>query len=159
MNIALKSILAATTLALSFGAVAADNIKTIHIRENHQFSKGQNALQAGELSKARSYFKRALRSNLAVNYKVAAYNNLCAIGYATGTHEEALKACLSALKLDRNFWQAHVNVGNIHKAAGNYREAEVAYKSAQEINPTSQTVQTALSSLQDIQTKQFSENR
>ncbi|UTW57167.1 tetratricopeptide repeat protein [Kordiimonas sp. SCSIO 12603] len=159
MNTALKSILVATSLALSFGAVAADNIKTLHIRENHQFSKGQNALQAGELSKARNYFKRALRSNLALNYQVAAHNNLCAIGYATGSHDEALKACINALKLDRNFWQAHVNMGNIYKAAGDLEAAETAYKSAHAINPTSQTIQTALSSLQDTRTKQFSENR
>ncbi len=159
MQTYLKSALVVASIFVSSSVYAADNVKTLRFSENHDFTKGQKAMQAGQLKKAVRYFDRSLKANMSANYKIAAYNNLCAVQYAQGLHEKAEKACLSALKLDRKYWRAHVNLGNIKKSAGDIDAARHHYLKAKSVNSSSQIVASALSSISGKQTSQYTENK
>ncbi len=145
---------------LSHSAAQANDSRVIvHFKENSSYSTAVKAMQKGKLEKAVKYFERALRRNLSKKYETAAYNNLCAIQYVQRNYSSAEKACENALSTDRLSWRAYVNLANVKMVLGDIDEAQNNLIKARKINPDSQLVQTALSSLEKHTTKLFSENK
>lgn len=142
----------AKTVLISVGALVAlastAQAQVIYGYENTNLTRANKAMMAGELESASRYFGRAVKANLGHEKLVPALNNYCAVEYALGNHEKAVKVCSEAISEDRRYWRAYVNRGNARAAIGQLEQAKVDYERAVKIKPNSRIANNALASVQ-----------
>lgn len=132
------------TGALGLTIAGASSAQTLVFHNNSAVERAGQALQAGNLEKARVLYKRATRSNLAEGERAPVYNNLCAVEYALGNFEAAETACDNAIGEDRRYWRAYVNRGNARTQLGKKQDARLDYEKAVRIRPSSKVANRAL---------------
>jgi len=115
--------LAATVAFASFAAPLEAQV--FYMSKNSTYNLADQAMRAGELDRASSLFKRAIRGSLRGETLLAAYNNLCAVDLARGAYKDAERACSGAIGERRTYWRAYVNRGHARAAMG---EQELALK-------------------------------
>ncbi|MBN8248898.1 MAG: tetratricopeptide repeat protein, partial [Verrucomicrobia bacterium] len=83
--------------------------------------RGDELMAAGRPAEAIPYLERAVAD---LPGEAAAWNQLGLAYHASGRRQEAQKAYLRALNDDRNFFDAHYNLGTLEFEDGHWRESE-----------------------------------
>ena len=141
-----KTLIASVVLGAAVISTGA-SAQVIYVENNRNVERGTAAMMKGDLENASKYYRRAARANLSTERMVAVLNNLCAVDYALGNLEKAEEACDDAIGLDRRYWRAYVNRGNVHKAQGDVESAHKDYARAVEIKPNGELPKRALARL------------
>lgn len=131
---------------------SASQAQVIYGQENSNLSRANQAMMAGDFERASKYFARATRANLGHEKLVSALNNHCAIEYAIGSFDNAVKVCSEAISEDRRYWRAYVNRANAYSALGQNDAAQKDYERALEIKPNSRIAAEAFASFQKQET-------
>lgn len=134
------TLLASVTLVAS----SASEAQVFYARSNADLNKATQAMMNGELETASRYFGRAVRKDIGKERLVPALNNYCAVEYALGNLENAEKVCTRAIRLDRHFWRAYVNRGNVRTELGHDEGAHEDYAKAVRLKPSSRIARNAL---------------
>ncbi|MCU1286538.1 MAG: repeat protein [Acidobacteriales bacterium] len=104
------------------GVVAAKRLKAPPAAVK-EVEKGDKALAAGDLPKARQSFEKAIE--IYPDYDIP-YNNLGVILMQTGDAEGGRRAFEKAIQLNENFTRAYTNLARIELSGQHYSEADKA---------------------------------
>lgn len=132
---------------MTLAVASASEAQVLYARNNTNLTKATEAMMSGDLEKASTYFRRAVKANLGEERMVLALNNYCAVEYALGNFESAENICTKAIGEDRHYWRAYVNRGNARRELGNVVEAKADYSKALRLKPSSRIAKAALASV------------